>query len=658
MASSSPRKSDFAYYPYDELCSPKAFLKTYASNKQLRSKDLRNVVMNALKEGKFLDDNGWISLRNMGKGQNENETSAFLGQVAETITRAATQHDETLKPQAVACPSPTATYQHSKLGYRFFPDWTAVFNVLSSSIHVDAKPSTVSASRKTPVKTLNIASIAEFKLEDTTEKIIDNEEKMVGAAKHLLENDPCRERILGFTMEKKRTRFWDFSRCAITVSEPFDLNRKPELLIHFLLFVIFAKKHEIGFDPTMPNISMGGEDCSCYEIGNSFFLTVGSPLSEAAYDMVGRATRVWVVVGLSPDRNGDIDVGGRRFRRGVTRRVLKDVWLYDKAHCEREIQSSILEKLDVKQETKLEEYFLTFIMEEVIIYEGEPKRTLKKPSRTEVQPAMMSRTHMLRKHVRSVVNEECENLYQLTDFKKALICWRDMIICLDLFRIAGFIHRDLSGGNTLFFEGRGIISDMEYSKRYNEVSSHDPKTGAPDFMAAEYQANCFFFLPSPTDTTEELFKLQRQWFAPHFVHDVESVYWQYLWFLHKRIPKTPEPSQSALEKVKRQARRYFGHSIDGNQDRFEVIRNETSYILLGGVLESVYCPLILQPLDLSITLREEYRRVVRSLPMKTSDDAWRLGDVFNGDVYEKFLGKLQAVLDAYPDGYITLDAAR
>ncbi|KAF8831872.1 hypothetical protein HHX47_DHR1000921 [Lentinula edodes] len=657
-------------------CSPRAFLKTYASNKQLRSKDLRNVVMNALKEGKLLDDNGWISLRNTGKGQNQNETFAFLGQVAEAITRAATQHDETLKPQAVACPSPTATYQHSKLGYRFFPDWTAVFNVLSSSIHVDAKPSTVSASRKTPVKTLDIASIAEFKLEDTTEKIIDNEEKMVGAAKQLLGNDPCRERILGFTMEKKRTRFWDFSRCAITVSEPFDLNEKPELLVDFLLFVIFAKKHEIGFDPTMHNISVGGEDCSCYEIGNSFFLIVGSPLTEAAaYQMVGRATRVWVVVGLFPDRNGDIEVGGR-LRRGVTRRVLKDVWLYDKALCEREIQSSILKKLDAKQKTKLEEHFLTFIMEEVIIFEGEPKPTFKKPSLTKVEPIMMSRIHMLRKHVRSVVNEERENLYQLTDFKKALICWRDMIICmslchfdqlmkltiipgLNLFRIAGFIHRDLSGGNTLFFEGKGIISDLEYAKRYNEVSSHNPKTGAPDFMAAEYQANCFFLLPSPTDATAELLKLQRQWFAPHFVHDIESVYWQYLWFLHNRYPKISKPSQSALEEIKQQAKLYFGYGIDGNHDRFDVIRNETSHILLRGVLESVYCPLILQPLDLSITLREEYRRVVRSLPMKKSDDAWRLGDVFNGDIYEQFLGMLQTVLDAYPDGYavITVDAA-
>ncbi|KAJ3869247.1 hypothetical protein EV359DRAFT_76942 [Lentinula novae-zelandiae] len=658
-------------------CSPRAFLKTYASNKQLRSKDLRNVVMNALKEGDFLDDNGWISFLNMGKGQNENETFAFLGQVIQNITRAATQHDETLKPQAVTCPSPTATSQHSKPGSRLFPDWIAAFNVLSSSIHVDAKPSTDVAPRKKSVKTLDIASIAEFKLKDTTEKIIDNEEKMVGAAKQLLENDPCRERILGFTMEKKRTRFWDFSRCAITVSEPFDLNEKPELLVDFLLFVIFAKKHEIGFDPTMPNISVGGEDCSCYELGNSLCLTVGSPLSgEAAYEMVGRATRVWVVEVLFPDSNGDIEVDGdievgrTRFRRGVTRRVLKDVWLY--GLCEREIQSSILEKLGAKQKTKLEEHFLTFIMEEVIIHKGEPKRTLKKPSRTEVQPIMMSRTHMLRKHVRSVVNEECENLYQLTDFKKALICWRDMIICtsfcqldqlikltiisgLDLFRIAGFIHRDLSGGNTLFFEGRGIISDLEYSKRYNEVSSHDPKTGAPDFMAAEYQANLFFFLPSRTDATAELFKLQDEWFAPHFVHDVESIYWQYLWFLHNRIPKTPEPSQSALEKVKRQAGRYFGHSIDGNQDRFEVIRNETSDIKLRGVLESIYCPLILQPLDLSITLREEYRRVVRSLPMKKSDDAWRLGDVFNGDIYEKFLGKLQAVLDAY--SVITVDAA-
>ncbi|KAJ4486623.1 hypothetical protein C8J55DRAFT_508121 [Lentinula edodes] len=713
MPSSSPRKSDSAYPPYDGTtvrqsemrsrikrdnadnlieCSPTTFLKTYASNKQLRSKDLRGVVMNALQEDKLLDDNGWTSLRNMGKGQNENETFAFLSQVAETIISAATKHDTTLEPQAVARPSPTATSQHSKPGYRFYPDWTAVVNVLSSSIHVDAKPSKLGASRKTSVKTSDIASIAEFKLEDTTEKIIDNEDKMAGAANQLLWNDPCRERVLGFTVEKKRTRFWDFSRCAIAVSEPFDISEKPELLVRFLLFVIFAKKHEIGFDPTVHRISVGGEDCYCYEIGKSFFLTVGSPLSEeAAYRMVGRATRVWVVVTLFADSNGDIEVGGSRFRRGDARRVLKDVWLYDEALCEREIQKSIKEKLNKEQKAKLKKHFLTFIMEEVIVFEGEPRLTPRpqngefqstawqtdpyfhqnpnpstsrgtreKPPRTEVQPIMMSRTHTLRKHVRSVVKEECESLYQLTDFKNALICWRDMIICLDLFRIAGFIHRDLSGGNTLFFEGRGIISDLEYSKRYNEVSSHDPKTGTPDFMAAEYQANYFFFLPSPTDTTAELMKSQRQWFSPHFVHDIESVYWQYLWFLHNRIPKTSEPSQSALEEIKQQAKLYFGYGIDGNHTRFDVIRNKASNILLRGVLESVYRPLILQLLDLSITLREEYRRVVRSLPMKKSDDAWRLGDVFNGDIYEKFLGKLQAVLDAYPDGYavITLDAAR
>ncbi|KAJ3857428.1 hypothetical protein EV368DRAFT_77782 [Lentinula lateritia] len=681
--SKCPRKSDSAYPPYDTTvrqseirarikrdnadnliaCSPRTFLKIYALNKQLHSKDLRNFVMNALKEGKILDDNGWIPLRNMGKVQNENETFALLGQVAETITRAATQHDETLKPQAVARPSRPS--QHSNPGYHFFPDWTAVF---SSSIHVDAKPSTVGTS-KTPVKTSDITSIAEFKLEDTTEKIIDNEEKMVGAANQLLWNDPCRERVLGFTIEKRRTRFWDFSRCAITVSEPFDFNEKPELLVRYLLFVIFAKKHEIGFDPTVHNISVGGEACYCYEIGKSFFLTVGSPLSEeAAYRMVGRATRVWVVVALFPDSNGDIEVGGRRFRRGDARRVLKDVWLYDNALCEREIQSRILKKLNAKQKTILKEHFLTFIMEEVIIFEGEPRRTLRpqkgvfqstawqadpyfhqssnpstsrgtreKPPRTEVKPIMMSRTYTLRKHVRSVVKEEC----------------------LDLFRVAGFIHRDLSGGNTLFFEDRGIISDLEYSKSYNEVSSLDSKTGTPDFMAAEYQANVFFFLPSRSDATAELFKLQDEWFAPHFVHDVESVYWQYLWYLHNRIPKTPKPSQSALENVKRQAGRYFGHGIDGNLDRIEVIRNETSDIKLQGVLELVHCRPILQPLDLSITLREEYRRVVKSLPIK-NDDAWRLGDVFNRDIYKKFSRKFQAVLDAYPDGYavITVDAAR
>ncbi|KAJ3923117.1 hypothetical protein F5877DRAFT_74576 [Lentinula edodes] len=267
----------------------------------------------------------------------------------------------------------------------------------------------------------------------------------------------------------------------------------------------------------------------------------------------------------------------------------------------------------------------------------------------------MSRTHMLRKHVRSVVNEECENLYQLTDFKKALMCWRDMIICmsfcyfdqlmkltiipgLDLFRIAGFIHLDLSGGNTLFFEGKGIISDLEYAKRYNEVSSHDPKTSTPDFMAAEYQANFFFFLPSRTDATAELFKLQDEG-----LHPILYTMWNRF---TGNIYGSSTTASLRLRRPRSQLWKKSNDKLDG------------ILVILLGVLESVYCPLILQPLDLSITLREEYRRVVRSLPMKKSDDAWRLGDVFNGDIYEKFLGKLQAVLDAYPDGYITLDAAR
>jgi serine/threonine protein kinase len=41
---------------------------------------------------------------------------------------------------------------------------------------------------------------------------------------------------------------------------------------------------------------------------------------------------------------------------------------------------------------------------------------------------------------------------------------------------AGFVHRDVSAGNSLFYEGCGKLSDLEYAKEYVCMSVSDPKT--------------------------------------------------------------------------------------------------------------------------------------------------------------------------------------
>ena len=46
-------------------------------------------------------------------------------------------------------------------------------------------------------------------------------------------------------------------------------------------------------------------------------------------------------------------------------------------------------------------------------------------------------------------------------------------------RMAGFVHRDVSAGNCLYYEGSGKLADLEYSKRYEDMSVSEPKIVSP-----------------------------------------------------------------------------------------------------------------------------------------------------------------------------------
>lgn len=169
-------------------------------------------------------------------------------------------------------------------------------------------------------------------------------------------------------------------------------------------------------------------------------------------------------------------------------------------------------------------------------------------------------------------------------------------------------------------------------------------------MAAEYQANKFFFVPNPTKRTRDSYKFLSKWFLVHFVHDLESVYWQYLWFLHNRVPA--ELSPTSFESVQQQAALYFGHDIHGNEDRFAVIRDFWSHVEIKATLKSLHNSLpYLDPISFAENLREEYTRVVKSLP-KQIGETWRLENVFNDEIYRDFHGMLQHLLRtetaAYP----------
>ncbi|KAL5496151.1 hypothetical protein ACEPAH_3068 [Sanghuangporus vaninii] len=46
----------------------------------------------------------------------------------------------------------------------------------------------------------------------------------------------------------------------------------------------------------------------------------------------------------------------------------------------------------------------------------------------------------------------------------------------------GWVHRDISVGNLYYFNGRGLIGDLEYAKRSNSKVLDESRTGTPEFI--------------------------------------------------------------------------------------------------------------------------------------------------------------------------------
>ena len=265
------------------------------------------------------------------------------------------------------------------------------------------------------------------------------------------------------------------------------------------------------------------------------FQTIDNPISEeCAYRIVSRATRVWMVrqVTLDDEGNPKLDDNGDAIL-GEETYALKDVWLYVDARMEKDIQDDIFQKLDKKAE-EARPYFLTIMHDGVTkTYGGDDDITpiclpehrslaewtssdntlgchsasafeLRGDRTAGSKPAgpkdatwgeidVGSRNHCARKHVRTVFKECCMNVFELKDFKSFIECligcakgvtiaflfWQlrlIMVTALNYMRIAGYVHRDVSAGNCLFYEGSGKLADLEYSKRYEDVSVSEPKT--------------------------------------------------------------------------------------------------------------------------------------------------------------------------------------
>ncbi|KAF8833310.1 hypothetical protein BDN67DRAFT_870005, partial [Paxillus ammoniavirescens] len=372
----------------------------------------------------------------------------------------------------------------------------------------------------------DIAVSFEFKKESTESKRIDNDQKLIWSLHHTMRNDPCRRSTFGVTIEDTKVRLWFTCRSGTVVSEAFDFVTDPEELIHLVCTLAFADDSELGWDPTIQRVLVDGEthyDITFQEQGDSpaVYRTVAIISDFGADAMTGRGTRVFKAYLKYVKR---ISAPGP-----VEHIVIKDAWRDSDRDREDQILQNILNDIGQDRKEDAKQYFLTVLRAEDVNIKGRTDDTLlmlheqttwgdcswydvwpdREPSRRShvssvghtpacltrqsIPPAPPSANIQHKKHFRIVFKEVCQPIFELNNLNDVWETLFHAVSGLKYMHTAGWVHRDISVGNVLRHGNRGLITDLEYTKRTDSNQSYEVRTGTPDFMACEVEEQGYLF---------------------------------------------------------------------------------------------------------------------------------------------------------------------
>ncbi|KAJ3517940.1 hypothetical protein NLJ89_g193 [Agrocybe chaxingu] len=178
-------------------------------------------------------------------------------------------------------------------------------------------------------------------------------------------------------------------------------------------------------------------------------------------------------------------------------------------------------------------------------------------------PRQHPRQHTTRRQYRVVFKEVAPSMQTLPKLGDAMRALKGGLFGLIIMFLAGWVHRDVSAGNILLDApdgqvSRGIIADLEYSKKFN-----DAQTGTPLFIAYEiesgqriekqrlqYDKKAPIIVKAPaTRTVEEDVPVRH-----NFLHDLESVWRLYLWTILGGVDY--QPSQETARQLFRASARH------------------------------------------------------------------------------------------------------
>ncbi|KAJ3780441.1 hypothetical protein GGU10DRAFT_321726 [Lentinula aff. detonsa] len=432
--------------------------------------------------------------------------------------------------------------------------------------------------------------------------------KLMWNMSRILALDPCRRFTLGFTIEDCSFRLWVLNRGTLLRTEAFDFIKDQRNLVTVFLSFAFSSAENMGWDPTITFSHRDSENRRQYNIivNERVYKTVKTLSDYSADNPLGRATRVWKV----QDAQGNT-------------RVLKDLWLEHDRLEEHKIYENIVKDVEnsapperkEKRRNTVAKHLLTPLdhcrvkvsgiadddTNLVILrgYDMKEARTVALMSPSKSNPPKkqsigfsfsddqdaefitqasqdsglqvpqrvvhnsLQETEIpnaQRYHYRIVFEEYATTIYDERYLANILKAIADVLLALRLIHSAGWVHRDISGGNLYYHKERniGLIGDLEYAKKVDDQLHHNVRTVCPLFIRRPTITvlichvgyplfHGYETIPAPVPALKVDTPTPPP-FNHNALHDIESVWWVLVYtILFNEDPAGPSPNTSARQ---------------------------------------------------------------------------------------------------------------
>ncbi|GJE94443.1 hypothetical protein PsYK624_106130 [Phanerochaete sordida] len=392
---------------------------------------------------------------------------------------------------------------------------------------------------------VSVASCGEFKREDSIKVLNDDIQKTMWNLHHLMREDPRRRFAYSFTIENRTMRLWFCNRSTYVISEPFDFCSEPIYIIRYFLSMMYASEAQLGWDTTMVPVEVDGhmqyditvDDTLFPGTGKSRVYRTSKLLSNVGtFAVRGRATRVWKAKLLKDGQLVGDDV------------AIRDNWIDADRPREADVINQILDDVppDVPNadnpdpeysKNTLRDHMLTVLASGDVVVDDHLDRTQPAPltftsftirqedksekaqsRRTKDKAALQeelknhheevddmmpipphhSEQYHVKVHHRIVYKEVCIPLHEVKTLDEALYTILQAADALEIVHSAGWVHRDISGGNILLYGEHVKLSDFEYAKKFDcdiPGGTHEIKTGTAAYMSIEVSMGEYLFLP-------------------------------------------------------------------------------------------------------------------------------------------------------------------